>query len=133
MREPDAGMKIVYKDRRDHLLAARYNNQSRVVENRSRWSGYADPVKQAMADAGLIPQSPVIGETVDERGMVKAKVAEVRDEKFYRGKDNGIPRENVAVQCTKPQYPTPTVVGSYWPRIKGKDGELMVRPIVRLV
>ena len=92
MREPDAGMKIVYKDRRDHLLVTRYNNQSRVADTVTKWCGYADPVKQAMADAGLIPQSPVIGETVDERGMVKAKVAEVRDEKFYRGKDNGIPQ-----------------------------------------
>ena len=133
MRDVECGVKTVYKARRDHLLVARYGNQSRVDDTVTKWCGYADPVKQAMADAGLIPQSPVIGETVNERGMVKAKVAEIRDEKSYRGKDNGIPRGDVVVQCTKPQYPAPTVVGSYWPRVKGKDGELLVRPIVRLV
>jgi len=133
MRDAECGVKTVHKARRDHLLVARYGNQSRVADTITKWCGYADPVKQAMADAGLIPQSPVIGETVDEKGMVKAKVAENRDEKSYRGKDNGVPRGEVVVQCTKPQYPTPTVVGSYWPRVKGKDGELSVRPIVQLV
>ena len=129
MRDPDTGMKVVHRSRRDHLLVARYNNQSRVAESRSRWSGYADPVKQAMADAGLIPQSPVIGEMVNSRGMVKAKEARTNDEKLYRGKDNGKPRGNVVVQCTKPQYPTPTVVGSFWPRVRGENGELVVKPL----
>ena len=129
MRDAECGVKTVYKARHDHLLVVRYGNQSRVDDTVTKWCGYADPVKQAMADAGLIPQSPVIGEMVNSRGMVKAKEARTHDEKLYRGKDNGKPRGEVVVQCTKPQYPTPTVVGSYWPRVKGKDGELLVRPI----
>ena len=118
--------------KRDHLLIARYTTQARVADTVSKWSGYADPIKQAMADAGLIPQSPVIGETVDTRGIVNTKVALPRDERLYRGKDNGKPRGRVVVQCTTPQHPAPIVVGSYWPRGRGENGELVVRPILRI-
>lgn len=118
--------------RRDHLLIARYSNQARVADHAAKWCGHADPMKRAMADAGLIPQSPVIGEVVDTRGMVRTKVAPPRDEKLYRGKDNGKPRGEIVVQCTTPQHPAPIVVGSYWPRGRGKDGELVVRPILRI-
>lgn len=117
------------REKRDHLLIARYTTQTRVADTVSKWSGYADPVKQAMADAGLIPQSPAIGEVVDTRGMVRTKVAPPRDEKLYRGKDNGKPRGEIVVQCTTPQHPTPVVVGSFWPRGRDEHGNLTVRPI----
>lgn len=128
--DAERGMKAIPpRDRRDHLLIARYATQTRVADTVSKWSGYADPVKQAMADAGLIPQSPVIGEVVDTRGMVRTREARTRDERVYKGKDNGIVRGEIVVQCTKPQYPAPIVVGSYWPRLRGEDGRLVIRPI----
>lgn len=117
------------REKRDHLLIARYTAQTRVADTVSKWSGYADPIKQAMADAGLIPQSPVIGESVDHHGFVKTKEDSPRDEKLYRGKNNGVARGSVVVQCTTPQHPTPVVVGSFWPRGKDEHGNLTVRPI----
>lgn len=126
----ERGMKIVPPHaKRDHLLIARYTTQSRAADTISKWSGYADPIKQAMADAGLIPQSPVIGEVVDVHGMVRTKEARPRDERVYKGKDNGVVRGEIVVQCTTPQYPAPIVVGSYWPRLRGEDGRLIIRPI----
>lgn len=143
MRDPELGIKIIptrnpvvqtgpntfARVTRDKLIKASHRNQARKTISDSKWCGYADPVKQAMADAGLIPQSPVIGEVVDTRGVVRTKEAPPRDERVYKGKDNGKPRGEVVIQCTKPQYFAPLVVGSYWPRLRGEDGKLVIRPI----
>lgn len=127
MRDVESGLRVIGpRARRDHLARRAYGNQARIADARGKWSGYADPTKQAMADAGLIPQRPEIGEVVNRHGFVDSLPVPMDDR--HTGKDNGIPRAAENVRCTSERYPTPIVVGSYWPR--NRDGSY--RPIIRI-
>lgn len=141
MRDVDSGLRVIPpkpieripgtdKFRRvtkDHLARKAYGNQARVADTRSKWSGYADPAKQAMADAGLIPQRPEIGEHVNRHGFVDS--TRIPMDARHTGKDNGISRIAENVRCTSERYPTPVAIGSYWPRGMDEDGNMVVRPV----